>query len=134
MKADECSVQEWDINLKSDILWKDNMKRYKLDKLLKELCPTVGDIWKYVPFPAGALPKVLVKKEPMKSYGFVSKATEKDVHHKIIKLARSCTSVSVMWILKATPVAKPEKLEPSGLAIVTNKQMVLPGSGELCLE
>ena len=134
VKADECSAQEWDINLKSDILWKDNMKRYKLDKLLKELCPAVGDIWKCVPFPAGALPKVLVKKEPQKRYGFISKAAEKDLHYKIIKLARSCTSVSVMWILKATPAAKAEKLEPCGLAIVTNKQMVLPGSGELCLE
>ena len=134
VKADECATQEWDINLKSEILWKDTMKRLKLDKLMKEVCPQVAEIWKYTPFPAGTLPKVLVKKEPQKSYGFMSKAPDKEIFYKIIKLARACTSVSVVWILKGTPVGKVEKLEPSGLAIVLNKQLVLLGSGELEME
>ena len=39
-----------------------------MKKLIKEVCPTVGKIWKYAPFPAGTLPAVLVKKDPQKSY------------------------------------------------------------------
>ena len=108
-----------------------------MDKLLKEGCPTVGDVWKYVPFPAGMLPKILVKKEPQKSYGFVSWDKNKDDIHNAIQLARSCPGLSVLWILKAFPQktsGKLDKLEPAGLAIVTNKQLVLPGSGELGLE
>ena len=76
------------------------------------------------------MPKLLVKKDPQKSFGFVSKATGKDGIHKIIQLARENTSVSVLWILRVSSA----KLEPSGLAVVTNKQMLLLGSGELCLE
>ena len=53
-------------------------------KLIKEVCPAVGEIWKYTPFPAGTLPAVLVKKDPQKSYGFLSKAKEKDHIHKIV--------------------------------------------------
>ena len=61
-------------------------------KLIKEVCPAVGEIWKYAPFPAGTLPAVLVKKDPQKSYGFLSKAKEKDHIHKIVRLAQECTN------------------------------------------
>ena len=139
VKADEVKWKEWDINLKSEILWKpkDTMQRFRMDKLLKEGCPTVGDVWKCVPFPAGMLPKILVKKEPQKSYGFVSRDKNKDDIHNAIHLARSCVGLSALWILKATPQktsGKLDKLDPAGLAIVTNKQLVLPGNGELGLE
>ena len=106
-----------------------NKKRYRLDKLIKEVCPTVGKIWKYAPFPAGTLPEVLVNKDPQKSYGFLSEAKEKDHIHEIVQLAQKCTNIDVLWILKETP----GRLEPAGLALVTNKQICLPGSGELCL-
>ena len=83
------------------------------------------------------MPKILVKKEPHKSYGFVSRAADKDDIHNAIHLARSCVGLSVLWILKATSQkisGKLDRLEPAGLAIVTNKQLVLPGNGELGLE
>ena len=106
-----------------------NKKRYRLDKLIKEVCPTVGEIWKYAPFPAGTLPAVLVKKDPQKSYGFLSKAKEKDHIHKIVQLAQECTNILVLWVVEE----KSGRLEPAGLALVTNKQICLPGSGELIL-
>ena len=71
----------------------------------------------------------LVKKDPQKSYGFLSKAEEKDHIHKIVRLAQECTNISVLWIVKN----KSGRLEPVGLALVTNKQICLPGSGELIL-
>lgn len=52
VKADELASNEWDVNLKSEVLWKDTMKRVRLDMLIKDFCPTVGEIWKYTPFPA----------------------------------------------------------------------------------
>ena len=106
-----------------------NKKRYRLDKLINEVCPTVGEIWNYAPFPAGTLPEVLVNKDPQKSYGFQSEAKEKDHIHEIVQLAQKCTNIDVLWILKETP----GRLEPAGLALVTNKQLLLPGSGEITL-
>ena len=110
-----------------------NKKRNRLDKLINHVCPTGGEIWKYAPFPAGTLPAVLVKKDPQKSYvwlpNFLSKAKEKDHIHKIVRLAQECTNISVLWIVKN----KSGRLEPVGLALVTNKQICLPGSGELIL-
>ena len=119
----------WCVNLKTEVLWKDTKKRFRLDKLMKEVCPTVGEIWKYAPFPAGTLPAVLVKKDPQKSYGFLSKAKEKDHIHKIVRLAQKCTNISVLWVLGENF----GRLDPVGLALVTNKQICLPGSGELIL-
>ena len=106
-----------------------NKKRYRLDKLIKEVCPTVGELWKYAPFPAGTLPKVLVKKDPQKSYGFLSNAKEKDHINKIVRLTQQCTNISVLWVLGEIF----GRLDPVGLALVTNKQIWLPGSGELTL-
>ena len=100
-----------------------------MKKLIKEVCPTVGKIWKYAPLPAGTLPAVLVKKDPQKSQVFLSRAKEKDHIHKIVRLAQECTNISVLWIVKN----KSGRLEPVGLALVTNKQICLPGSGELIL-
>ena len=84
---------------------------------------------RYAPFPAGTLPEVLVNKDPQKSYGFLSEAKEKDHIHEIVRLAQECTNISVLWILEE----KSCRLEPAGLALVTNKQICLPGIGELCL-
>ena len=106
-----------------------NKKRYRLDKLIKEVCPTVGELWMYAPSPAGTLPAVLVKKDPQKSLVFLSKAKEKDHIHKIVWLAQECTTISVLWVLKK----RSARLEPVGLALVTNKQILLPGSEELIL-
>ena len=106
-----------------------NKKRYRLDKLIKEVCPTVGEIWKYAPFPAGAWPTVLVKKDPTKNHSFLSKATEKEHIHKVVRLAQETTSISVLWVLEK----KSARLDPVGLALVTNKQLVLHGSGELIM-
>ena len=128
-KADVVNTKEWNVNWKTEVLWMNDKKRYRLKKLVKEVCPNVGKIWMYAPSPAGTLPAVLVKKDPQKSLVFLSKAKEKDHIHKIVRLAQECTNISVLWILEK----KSGRLEPVGLALVTNKQICLPGSGELIL-
>ena len=65
----------------------------------------------------------------------MSTAATKDTIHTTIQLARSCAGLSVLWILKLKkdPLGT-TCLQPSGLAIVTNKQLVLPGNGDLALQ
>ena len=128
-KADIVNTKEWIMNWKTEVLWMNDKKRYRLEKLIKEVCPNVGKIWMYAPFPAGTLPAVLVKKDPQKSFVFLSKAKEKDHIHKIVRLAQECTNISVLWVLGE----KFGRLEPVGLALVTNKQIYLPAKWELIL-
>ena len=133
MKSEDIGTKEWDLSLKSEVLLKDTMKRYRLDKLMKEVTPQVAEIWKYTAFPPGSLPKVLVKKQPQHVYNFVSKSAQKEAIHKLIHLGRSATSCSLLWIVKAGGKNN-EILEPRGLALVTNKQVVLPGKGKWIVE
>ena len=128
-KADIVNTKEWIMNWKTEVLWMNDKKRYRLEKLIKEVCPNVGEIWKYAPFPAGAWPTVFVKKDPTKNHFFLSKATEKEHIHKVVRLAQETTSISVLWVLEK----KSARLDPVGLALVTNKQILLPGSTELVL-
>ena len=96
--------------MKSDVVVKDTMKRFRLDKLLKEVYPQVGEIWKYTAFPAGTLPKVLVKKHPDQCISFHSKANdkEKEAIYKFIKAAKDCTMCSPLWTVKlSSPVTPP---------------------------
>ena len=134
MKSDGTGVFEWELGLKSELLVKDTMKKHRLDKLLKEVYPQTGEIWRYTPFPPGTLPKMLVKKTPQQPCSFISKAPEKDHIHKCIQLAGNCSTCSLVWIVKLAPQHTPPRLEPIGLAFTSNKQLVLPGNGHLMLE
>ena len=130
VKSEGGSKMEWDLNMKSDIVAKETMKRHRLDKFLKEVTSNVGEIWKYVPFPAGTLPKMLVKKNPQASYFFTSTSSGKENIHKLVEAASTLTSCSLLWMLKE----KDGLLQPCGLALVTNKQLVLTGGAEMVLE
>ena len=134
VKSENLGTVEWEPSLKSEVVVKDTMKRYRLDKLLKEVYPQAGEIYKHKEFPAGTLPKVLVKNNPQTTYSFYSKAKEKEAIHKFINAAKDCTLCSVFWIVKLSSSSTPPRLEPCGLAVVSNKQMALPGNGELCLK
>ena len=129
LKTEGENTKEWNVGWKTEVIWKSDNKRYRLEKLIKEVCPNVGEICKYAPFPAGAWPTVLVKKDPTKNHSFLSKATEKEHIHKVVRLAQETTSISVLWVLEK----KSARLDPVGLALVTNKQLVLHGSGELIM-
>ena len=131
METDEVATKEWGLNMKSDVMLRTTMKRQRLDKLLKEHSK-VAEVWKYTPFPAGTIPKVLVKKAPQQVYGFASKSAQKQSIHKFVAAARNCTTASLLWILKLTK--EENGIEPCGLALVANKQMLLPGSGEVIVE
>ena len=78
------------------------MRRFRLDKLLQEIYPQVGEIWKYTAFPAGTLPEVLVKQLPQKFYSFSSKANDKAkaAIYKCIKAGKDCTVCSVLWVVE----------------------------------
>ena len=75
-----------------------------------------------------------MKKDPHQTYSFISKATYQAVIHKLIKAAKDCTTCSLLFIVKlSTTSTGPPRLEPAGLALVANRQLVLAGKGELCL-
>ena len=86
------------------------------------------EIWKYVAFPLGTLPKVLVKQQPHQVYNFVPKSTQKSAIHRFIHSGRAATSCSLLWIVKALGKGA-EVLEPRGLAFVLNNKYLLPGNG-----
>ena len=100
--------------------------RYRFDKLMKEVHPTTQEVWKYTPFPAGTLPKMMVKKSPESSYFFVSTAPAKKTIHELIDKARALTTCSMLFIVKA----QGDKVLPNGVALVANKPISVPAAGE----
>ena len=53
---------EYKLNFKSDIINQKTMKRMKMDKFISECGPPVREIFGFEPFPAGSVPKILIKK------------------------------------------------------------------------
>ena len=128
LAANDFKAKEWDVNLTTHVWCKELMGRTRLDKLLPNL-PLVSEVWRYTPFQQGASPKALLKIKQYKAAWFQSTSAEKDLIHKAVVMALTCTSCSLLWIVKA----RGNVLAPNGLALVTNKQLILPGKGELIL-
>jgi len=72
----------------------------------------------------------LVKEHPDHEYHFDSKSAQKSyLIHKFIYLWRGNRSCSLLWIVGV----RDGVLLPLGLAVVTNKKLVLPGKGEFTI-
>ena len=104
------------------------MKSMRVDKFIKDHCPSVGEIYGYVPFPAGALPKVLAKK---KEYKFSYTGADVAVVLEAIEAARNSSLASVRWIAKHIP--EKHMVQPVGIALVLPKGQQIPGQGSLTL-
>ena len=61
METKDVGTKEWALSLRSEVLLKETMNRHRLDKLLQEVCPHVGDGWKHTAFSPGTLPTFLAR-------------------------------------------------------------------------
>ena len=117
--------------MKSLVWSKTSQKKLTLEKCLTQVHPLCKQVWGFVPFVAGSLPKSLAK-QATGARSFDTKHGDGEQILRVIELCRSKASVSLLWIMKMEDAKG--RLSPSGLALVTNKLMVLPGGGELALE
>jgi hypothetical protein len=122
-------IKKWDLRLSSHVWFKDARSKSRIDKLLQWSCAGVR-IWQYRSFPRGTVPMALVKEHPDHEYHFDSKSAQKSyLIHKFIYLWRGISSCSLLWIVGV----RDGVLRPWGLAVVTNKKLVLPGKVEFAI-
>ncbi len=137
-KEDTKLSQESDINfayeltMQTEIVCRDALKKFRLNKYIKDQQKSTKEVYGYVPFPPGTVPKVLVKKDTKTLFFSTSSATDgKPGMKAAIEAARVSEACSLHWIMKFAPTK--ERLEPCGLAVVTCKALVVPGGGEVSL-
>ena len=104
-------------------------KKMTLEKLIKDTYPTTKSIWKYKPFPPGALPKVLQLEDDKKTYQFDSKAANKEIVLKCVERCRTLKNATLLWKMRY----RSERLEPDGIVLLANASIVVPGDGEFPL-
>ena len=125
----ECDFK-WEMHLKSDIVCKTLGKRIKLDKYIKDHHQNTKEIFRYIPFPAGGVPKVLVKRDE-KHFKFLYSGPNKQHMYSVVAAVLTPGICSLHWMIKF--VAGKDRLEPCGLAVVMNKSVTVPGNSELSL-
>jgi hypothetical protein len=121
------------MSMKTDIVEKSATKRVKLDKYIKNLTTPATEVYAYSPFPAGNLPKVLVKKDDKKTY-YLHYTLDADRVPVLaaVNAARNCKSVGLIWLVKF--VESKKRIEPAGVAIVALSSISIVGGAELMLE
>jgi hypothetical protein len=80
-------------------------------------------------FPAGDIPKVLVKKDD-RTLKFVSTAPNHPDIYAAIKAAKNSRTCSPIWMMKC---AHDNSIQPYGLTVVSNKPLSVPDCGELVI-
>ena len=115
------------MSLTTHVWCKEVLGRSRLDKLLTAL-PAVSEVWRYKSFQQGMVPKALVRSGDKRAW-FQSLSEEADLIHNAVVMSLTSTLCSALWIVKA----RGNQLQPNGLALVTNKQLILPAKGELIL-
>ena len=123
-----CKTKELDLSLTTHVWCKEVLGRSRLDKLLTAL-PAVSEVWRYKSLQQGTVPKALVRVNGDKRAWLQSMSEEADLIHNAVVMSLTSTSCSALWIVKA----RGNQLQPNGLALVTNKQLILPAKGELIL-
>jgi hypothetical protein len=94
----ECDFK-WEVQMKSDIVCKETGKQIKLDRYIREQHSTTKEIYNYVAFPAGGLPKVLVKKVE-KQYKFLYSGPNKQHIYSVVAAALTPGVCSLVWMMK----------------------------------
>ena len=114
--------------MKSDIRCNTTSRRMRLGTCIKAQKAKTQEIFWYLFFPAGDIPKVLVKKDD-RILKCLSTATDHQHTYSAIKAAQASRTCSLIWILKFDP--DKNRLQPYGLSVVSNKSLTVPGCGEL---
>ena len=109
----ECDFK-WEMHLKSDIVCKTLGKRIKLDKYIKDHHQNTKEIFRYIPFPAGGAPKVLVMRDE-KHLKFLCSGPNKQHIYSLVAAVLTPGICSLRWVIKF--VAGKDRLEPSRLAV-----------------
>ena len=89
------------------------------------------DIFGYIPFPAGTPPKMLTA-QPGAIKKFDSKRADRHVILQAIDAARGTAACTVLWIMEFD--VPRNRLQPLGVTLIANKQMVVPAGGELIVQ
>ena len=134
-KKEQCFPYE--VHPKMEIYDRSLGKKMKLDKYIKEVRPETQSIWKYTSFPPGHVPKVLVKDDPDKSYGFASTPEQKKEIEASVDLARQLKGATLLWVMKFTKLSKGvevNRLDPNGLVLLANASFVVPPDADIVLE
>ncbi len=74
------------LNMKTEIVCREALKKFKLDKYIKDQQQNTKEVFGYVPFPAGSVPKVLVRKDT-RTLRFSTSADGKEVIKAAIQAA-----------------------------------------------
>ena len=85
----------YSLSMKTHIYDLEKEKKLALDKYIQD-GPETKRIWKYKEFPAGTLPKVLVKEDEKKTYQFDFKGAHKDVVLAAVDAYRSLECASLV--------------------------------------
>ena len=121
----------YSLSMKTHIYDLEKEKKLALDKYIQDGHETKC-IWKYKEFPAGTLPKVLVKDDEKKTYQFDSKAADKNMVLAAIEVCRKLDVASLVWVMRHN--AKEKRMERHGVALLANSRIVVPGDGEFSLK
>jgi len=86
------------------------------------------EIYKYIDFPGGGIPKVLAQETAGAKY--VLDAPPEVL--RLVEIGRTLKYCRVVWIAKYNEKAK--RIEPNGVALLLVKALTVPGGGECKLE
>ena len=86
----------------------------------------ITQIYQHGKFPAGHSPSALVCK---KLVGYVPTESEASIIPAVIAAAAGASNCKVLWVMAKVE----DKLAPVGLALVTTKQLLVPGNGVVAL-
>ena len=122
----------FDVEPKTVIFSKEAKECMTLAKAFKEHYKGYKQVFSYQPFPAGALPKILVPTSPTHTHRLdLSDASFNANRASImsaIELARGAPGLQLVWMMKGD--AKKEWIQPCGLMIVTSSPMILSPAQE----
>ena len=126
-----CDGFQYSMSMKTHVYDHEKEKKTTLEKYVQDGRETKS-VFKYKDFPPGTIPKVMVRENEKKTYQFDTKGEDKDVILNTIEACRSLQCASLVWVMRFN--VKALRAEPHGVALLANKQIVVPGDGEFSLK
>jgi hypothetical protein len=125
----ECNLL-YEMTMKSDMWCKTTSRRMRFGTCIQNQKTRTREIFGYMAFPAGDIPKVLVKKDD-RNLKFISTALNHPDIYTAIKAAKTSRTCSPIWMMKW--VHDKSSIQPYGLTVVSNMPLTVPDCGELVI-
>ena len=112
----------------TQVFLKESQKVAKVREAMKSDDLEMLSVFEYNPFPAGKVPKVLVRADTKVWRLDLSHPSYQDTRNDIetaIELARTAPGLQAMWIMKKGEAEK--QVKPAGIVIIATSQVVIPG-------